>query len=117
MGLGDCRTYYSTDASDLLLLFCHYTGSEEKGDQAMNISWEMILPLIVLQLALAVFALISCIKEERTNGPKVDVGCNHRMYQYYRLDFIFHRRQKAKVSRYAVCLLNHYANRTGIMKL
>ncbi|MDZ5671675.1 sigma Y negative regulator YxlE [Bacillus stercoris] len=36
----------------------------------MNISWEMILPLIVLQLALAVFALISCIKEERTNGPK-----------------------------------------------
>ncbi|WP_369017130.1 sigma Y negative regulator YxlE, partial [Bacillus subtilis] len=23
-----------------------------------------------LQLALAVFALISCIKEERTNGPK-----------------------------------------------
>lgn len=36
----------------------------------MNISWEMILPLIVLQLVLAVFALISCIKEERTNGPK-----------------------------------------------
>lgn len=102
MGLGDCRIDSSTDASDLLLLFCHYNGSEEKGDQAMNISWEMILPLIVLQLALAVFALISCIKEERTNGPKWMWAAIIVCINIIGLDFIFHRRQKAKVSWHAV---------------
>ncbi len=70
MGLGNCRVNSSADASDLLLLFCDKTRPEEKGDKEMNISWEMILPLIGLQVVLAVFALISCIKEERTNGPK-----------------------------------------------
>ncbi|ARW08820.1 PLD nuclease N-terminal domain-containing protein [Bacillus atrophaeus] len=36
----------------------------------MSISWEMILPLIVLQAVLAVFALITCVREKETNGPK-----------------------------------------------
>ncbi|MBT2634097.1 PLDc N-terminal domain-containing protein [Pseudomonas sp. ISL-88] len=36
----------------------------------MDILWELILPLLILQLILAVFALINCIKEKRTNGPK-----------------------------------------------
>jgi len=36
----------------------------------MPISWEVIAPLIILQLILMVFALTSCIKEEKTNGPK-----------------------------------------------
>lgn len=35
-----------------------------------NISWELILPLLVLQIVLAVTALISCLKEENLNGPK-----------------------------------------------
>ncbi len=68
----------------------------------MNISWEMILPLIVLQLVLAVFALISCIKEERTNGPKWMWAAIIVCINYYRADFIFYRRQKAKVSGHAV---------------
>ncbi|MCJ7842715.1 PLD nuclease N-terminal domain-containing protein [Lederbergia sp. NSJ-179] len=36
----------------------------------MSISWEMIAPIIGLQLILMIVALISCVKEEETNGPK-----------------------------------------------
>lgn len=36
----------------------------------MPISWEVIAPLIILQVILMAFALTSCIKEEKTNGPK-----------------------------------------------
>ncbi len=36
----------------------------------MNIPWEIIAPLIILQLILMVVALVSCIREEETNGPK-----------------------------------------------
>lgn len=36
----------------------------------MGIPWEMIWPLIALQLVLMLFALVGCIKEEETNGPK-----------------------------------------------
>lgn len=78
----------------------------------MNISWEMILPLVVLQLALAVFALISCIKEERTNGPRL-----RSLYVSIlsgRFCFLPSAESKGKP---ICCLLNHYANRTGIMKL
>ncbi|MBS4218587.1 PLDc_N domain-containing protein [Bacillus sp. FJAT-49711] len=35
----------------------------------MSIPWELIAPLIILQLILMAFAITSCIKEE-TNGPK-----------------------------------------------
>lgn len=41
-------------------------------------------------------------KRRTDERAKVDVGRNHRMYQYYRADFVFYRRQKAKVSGYAV---------------
>lgn len=36
----------------------------------MSISWEMIAPIIGLQLILMTVALVSCVKEEETNGPK-----------------------------------------------
>lgn len=41
----------------------------------MNISlneipWGAIAPILILQLILMVIALVSCIKEEKTNGPK-----------------------------------------------
>ncbi|WP_235886332.1 PLD nuclease N-terminal domain-containing protein [Paenibacillus cymbidii] len=36
----------------------------------MSVNWEIIAPLIVLQLLLLVFALVSCLRQERTNGPK-----------------------------------------------
>lgn len=34
------------------------------------IPWRIITPLIVLQLILMIVALVSCIKQEKTNGPK-----------------------------------------------
>ncbi|GIN56207.1 negative regulatory protein YxlE [Lederbergia ruris] len=36
----------------------------------MSISWEMIAPIFGLQLILMTVALVSCVKEEETNGPK-----------------------------------------------
>lgn len=36
----------------------------------MEISWELIVPLIVLQLILMIVALLSWFKDEETNGPK-----------------------------------------------
>ncbi len=36
----------------------------------LSVNWEIIAPLIVLQLLLLVFALVSCLRQERTNGPK-----------------------------------------------
>ncbi len=36
----------------------------------MPISWEIVAPIIVLDLILVITALVSCIKEQNTNGPK-----------------------------------------------
>ncbi|OIJ14324.1 transcriptional regulator [Anaerobacillus alkalidiazotrophicus] len=36
-----------------------------------DINWALVTPLIVLQLILMVFALVSCAKQEETNGPKL----------------------------------------------
>jgi len=35
-----------------------------------EIPWGAIAPILVLQLILMITALISCIREEKTNGPK-----------------------------------------------
>nr|WP_295974997.1 PLD nuclease N-terminal domain-containing protein [uncultured Bacillus sp.] len=35
-----------------------------------ELNWALIAPLIVLQIILAVFALVNCFKQEETNGPK-----------------------------------------------
>ncbi|WP_210467955.1 PLD nuclease N-terminal domain-containing protein [Sporosarcina sp. 6E9] len=35
-----------------------------------EIPWGAIVPILVLQLILMIIALVSCIKEEKTNGPK-----------------------------------------------
>jgi len=37
---------------------------------ADQISWGAIVPLIIIQLILMIIALVSCIREEETNGPK-----------------------------------------------
>ncbi|TYS62156.1 transcriptional regulator [Bacillus infantis] len=34
------------------------------------IPWEAVAPILVLQLILMTAALVSCIREEKTNGPK-----------------------------------------------
>lgn len=36
----------------------------------MQINWAIIAPIFVLQLILMVFALISCLRQDETNGPK-----------------------------------------------
>ncbi len=36
----------------------------------MPISWEIVAPIIVLDLILVITALVSCLKEQNTNGPK-----------------------------------------------
>lgn len=35
-----------------------------------EIPWGAIAPILVLQLILMITALVSCIREEKTNGPK-----------------------------------------------
>lgn len=35
-----------------------------------DLNWALIAPLIVLQVILAVFALVNCMKQEETTGPK-----------------------------------------------
>lgn len=35
-----------------------------------GIPWAAIMPILILNLILVIVALVSCIKEEKTNGPK-----------------------------------------------
>ncbi|TKC15275.1 PLD nuclease N-terminal domain-containing protein [Robertmurraya kyonggiensis] len=35
-----------------------------------EINWAIITPLIILQAILIIMALVNCIKQEKTNGPK-----------------------------------------------
>ncbi|MDQ0232583.1 PLDc N-terminal domain-containing protein [Metabacillus malikii] len=39
-------------------------------EQLNDIPWAAIAPLIVLHLILMITALVSCIREEETRGPK-----------------------------------------------
>ena len=36
----------------------------------LQLNWAIIAPIIVLQLILMVTAIISCLRQEETNGPK-----------------------------------------------
>lgn len=36
----------------------------------IDISWNVILPILIISLALTVFALVDCIRTQQTNGPK-----------------------------------------------
>lgn len=35
-----------------------------------GINWGVIVPILVISLILMITALVSCIREEKTNGPK-----------------------------------------------
>ena len=35
-----------------------------------DVNWSLVAPLIVLQVILMIAALVSCLKQEETNGPK-----------------------------------------------
>ena len=35
-----------------------------------QIPWGVIAPILVIQLLLVIIALVSCIRSEKTNGPK-----------------------------------------------
>ncbi|WP_273834134.1 PLD nuclease N-terminal domain-containing protein [Guptibacillus sedimenti] len=39
--------------------------------EALNdINWALVAPLLILQAILTISALVSCIKQKETNGPK-----------------------------------------------
>lgn len=102
MGLGDCRIDSSTDASDLLLLFLSLGRIGRKGGSSNEYFLGNDFAADCITAGFGGVCPYQLYKRRADERAKVDVGCNHRMYQYYRADFIFHRRQKAKVSRYAV---------------
>ena len=35
-----------------------------------EVNWALLAPLLVLQAILMLFALVNCLKQEETNGPK-----------------------------------------------
>ncbi|MDO6654525.1 PLD nuclease N-terminal domain-containing protein [Anaerobacillus sp. 1_MG-2023] len=35
-----------------------------------DINWALVAPLLILQTILTISALVSCIKQKETNGPK-----------------------------------------------
>jgi hypothetical protein len=35
-----------------------------------DVNWSLVAPIIVLQVILMIAALVSCLKQEETNGPK-----------------------------------------------
>ncbi|WP_096199998.1 PLD nuclease N-terminal domain-containing protein [Bacillus sp. FJAT-45350] len=39
-------------------------------EMLQEINWQLVAPLIVLQMILTVVALVSCLRQEETNGPK-----------------------------------------------
>jgi len=38
--------------------------------ELLELNWALIAPIIVLQLILMVTAIVSCVRQEETNGPK-----------------------------------------------
>lgn len=63
----------NTDAFIILLFICCKAVSQEKEAVIMteaDIPWALLAPFIVLYFILAVSALVSCMKQEKTNGPK-----------------------------------------------
>lgn len=43
----------------------------ELNELLSTIPWGAIVPILVLQLILMITALVSCIRAEKTNGPKL----------------------------------------------
>lgn len=39
-------------------------------DALVEVNWALLAPLLVLQAILMLFALVNCLKQEETNGPK-----------------------------------------------
>ncbi|WP_207393230.1 PLD nuclease N-terminal domain-containing protein [Bacillus sp. Cs-700] len=39
-------------------------------DVLNDINWALVAPLLILQAILTISALVSCIKQKETNGPK-----------------------------------------------
>ncbi|WP_233254336.1 PLD nuclease N-terminal domain-containing protein [Salipaludibacillus keqinensis] len=42
----------------------------ELTEAMQNINWALVAPIIVLQFILMVVALVDCLKQNQTNGPK-----------------------------------------------
>ena len=39
-------------------------------NELLSVNWSLIAPILILQFILLVTAIISCTKQEDTNGPK-----------------------------------------------
>lgn len=39
-------------------------------NELLSVNWSLIAPILILQFILMVTAIISCTKQEDTNGPK-----------------------------------------------
>lgn len=39
-------------------------------EELLKVNWSLLAPVLILQSILMLTALISCIKQEETNGPK-----------------------------------------------
>ncbi|WP_400245253.1 PLD nuclease N-terminal domain-containing protein [Niallia sp. JL1B1071] len=39
-------------------------------EELLQVNWSLLAPVLILQFILMLTALISCIKQEETNGPK-----------------------------------------------
>lgn len=73
LGFGEYWDFYNFHAQPFFiisLLFDHLAEKEKRRTSKVNISWEILAPIIGLQLILMTVALVSCVKEEETNGPK-----------------------------------------------
>lgn len=59
------------DSTQIIVLEVNVKLGGRKMVEIINqIPWKLIAPILVLQFILMLFAFVSCIKEEKTNGPK-----------------------------------------------
>ncbi len=67
--------FASTSINSLLpTYYLAYKKKSTKGEitleELLQVNWSLIAPVLILQFILMLTALISCIKQEETNGPK-----------------------------------------------
>lgn len=76
MVLGDMGINFSSTPLYYLLTI-YYLAAKKKStkgeitlEELLHVNWSLIAPILILQFILTITALISCIKQGDTNGPK-----------------------------------------------
>lgn len=78
MVLGDMGINFSSTPFYYLLTIYYLAAKAKKKsakgeitlEELLHVNWSLIAPILILQFILTIAALISCIKQEDTNGPK-----------------------------------------------